>query len=104
MPTAAIEIPSERIAEFCRRYKVREMALFGSALRDDFGPNSDLDILVEFDPSAQIGFMTFSRMQRELSALLNRRVDLVPKQGLKEKIRRAVLDNANVIYSDINPI
>ena len=99
MRAASIDIPSERLAEFCRRYGVREMALFGSALRDDFGPDSDLDILVEFDPSAEVGFMALSRMRRELSALLGRRVDLVPKQGLKERIRRDVLDSAEVIYA-----
>lgn len=99
MRALSIDIPSEQLAEFCRRYEVREMALFGSALRDDFGPDSDLDILVEFDPSAEVGFMTLSRMGRELSALLGRRVDLVPKQGLKEKIRRDVLDSAEVIYA-----
>jgi predicted nucleotidyltransferase len=99
MPAASIDIPLERLAEFCRRYEVREMSLFGSALRDDFGPDSDLDILVEFDPSAEVGFITLSRMQRELAALLGRRVDLVPKQGLKEKIRRRVLDSAEVIYA-----
>ena len=99
MPAASIDIPLERLAEFCRRYGVRELSLFGSALRDDFGPDSDLDILVEFDPSAEVGFITLSRMQRELAALLGRRVDLVPKQGLKEKIRRHVLDSAEVIYA-----
>jgi uncharacterized protein len=99
MPTAAIEIPFERLAEFCRRYQVRELALFGSALRGDFGPDSDVDLLVEFEPSAQVGFLTLSKMQRELSALTGRRVDLVPKRGLKEKIRQAVLDSAEVIYA-----
>ena len=99
MPTAAIEIPSERLAEFCRRYQVRELALFGSALHGDFGPDSDVDLLVEFEPSAQVGFLTLSKMQRELSALTGRRVDLVPKRGLKEKIRQAVLDGAEVIYA-----
>jgi uncharacterized protein len=99
MPTAAIEIPFDRLAELCRRYQVRELSLFGSALRDDFGPDSDVDLLVEFDPSAQVGFLTLTKMQRELSALAGRRVDLVPKRGLKEKIRQAVLDSAEVIYA-----
>ncbi|PYS75832.1 MAG: nucleotidyltransferase [Acidobacteria bacterium] len=99
MPTAAIEIPFDRLAEFCRRYQVRELSLFGSALRGDFGPDSDVDLLVEFDPSAQVGFLTLTKMQRELSALIRRRVDLVPKRGLKEKIRQAVLDSAEVIYA-----
>lgn len=96
MPVA-VEIPEDRLGEFCRRYRVRELSLFGSSLREDFGPDSDVDVLVEFDPSARVGFMTLSKMQRELSALLRRRVDLVPKPGLKEKIRQSVLDGARVI-------
>jgi predicted nucleotidyltransferase len=96
---AAVEIPSERLADLCRRYRVRELSLFGSALREDFGPDSDVDVLVEFEPSAQVGFLTLSKMRRELSALLGRRVDLVPKRGLKEKIRQGVLDSARVIYA-----
>jgi uncharacterized protein len=96
---ATVEIPSGRLAELCRRYGVRELSLFGSALREDFGPESDVDVLVEFETSAQVGFLTLSKMSRELSALVGRRVDLVPKHGLKEKIRRAVLDSARVIYA-----
>jgi predicted nucleotidyltransferase len=98
MPSA-VEIPEARLKEFCRRYRVRELSLFGSALREDFAPDSDVDVLVEFEPAAQVGFMTLSRMQRELSELLRRRVDLVPKPGLKEKVRQAVLDSAEVIYA-----
>jgi predicted nucleotidyltransferase len=97
--SAAVEIPSGRLAELCRRYRVRELSLFGSALREDFGPESDVDVLVEFEPSAQVGFLTLSKMRRELSALVGRRVDLVPKRGLKEKIRQSVLASARVIYA-----
>jgi predicted nucleotidyltransferase len=82
-----------------RRYKVRQLALFGSALRDDFGPESDVDFLVEFDPTAQIGFLTLAKLQRELSAMIRRRVDLVPKHGLKDRIRQAVLASAKVVYA-----
>ena len=95
----AVEIPLDRLAELCRRYQVRELSLFGSALREDFGPDSDLDLLVEFEPSAQVGFLTLARVQRELSALLGRRVDLVPKAGLKSRIRQSVLGGAKVIYA-----
>jgi uncharacterized protein len=98
MPSA-VEVPEGRLKEFCRRYRVRELSVFGSALREDFGPDSDVDVLVEFEPSARVGFIELSRMQRELSELLRRRVDLVPKPGLKEKIRQAVLDSAEVIYA-----
>jgi predicted nucleotidyltransferase len=58
----AIEIPQDLVADLCRRYKVRQLALFGSALRDDFGPESDVDFLVEFDPTAQIGFLTLAKL------------------------------------------
>src|SRR5437870_4359584 len=99
MPKTAIEIPTDRIVELCRQYQVRELALFGSVLRDDFAPESDIDLLVDFDPSAQIGFLTLARLQRELSALFQRSVDLVPKRGLKPKIRQSVLEQAEVIYA-----
>jgi predicted nucleotidyltransferase len=73
--------------------------VFGSTLRDDFTSTSDIDLLVEFEPEAQIGFMTLSKMQRELSQILNRQVDLIPKKGLKLKIREAVLSSAKVLYA-----
>jgi predicted nucleotidyltransferase len=93
-----LEIPRDQIAEFCRRYRVRQLALFGSALREDFSAGSDVDLLVEFEPDTQVGFMTLARMQRELSAIFRRRVDLVPKGGLKPAIRQDVLTSAEVIY------
>jgi len=75
------------------------MSLFGSALRDDFSPQSDVDILVLFEPEVRVGFMTWGRMQRELSALFNRPVDLVPEFGLKPAIREAVIASAQEIYA-----
>ena len=99
MLQSKLEIPIEAIKLICQRYQVHELALFGSALRDDFNANSDLDLLVEFEPKAQVGFITLSRMQRELSMVLHRPVDLVPKGGLKPKIRQTVLASAEVIYA-----
>jgi len=87
------------IKDLCERYRVKELSVFGSALRDDFSSASDIDLLVEFEPGAQIGFMTLSRMQRELSAILNRQVDLVPKGGLRPKIREMVISSARVLYA-----
>ncbi len=87
------------IKDLCERYQVKELSIFGSALREDFNAGSDIDLLVEFEPEAQIGFVTLSRMQRELSAILNRPVDLVPKGGLKTKIRDIVISNAKVLYA-----
>jgi len=94
-----IHFPISEINQVCQRYRVRELALFGSALRDDFSDASDIDLLVEFDPEARVSFITLARMQRELSALLHRRVDLVPKRGLKPRIRQSVLDSAEVVYA-----
>ncbi len=99
MRNPAIKIPQAQIAELCRQYQVRELALFGSALRDDFGPESDIDLLVEFDPSAQVGLLTLTRLQRELAALFQRAVDLVPKGGLKPILRQSVLASAEIIYA-----
>lgn len=87
------------IKDLCERYRVRELSVFGSALRDDFSTASDIDLLVEFEPEAQIGFMTFSKMRRELSGILKRQVDLVPKKGLKPKIQESVLSSAKVLYA-----
>jgi hypothetical protein len=95
----SISLPKEKIADFCRRYNVRRIQLFGSALREDFGPESDVDVLVEFDPEARVGFIALSRMQRELSELFQRPVDLVPQEGLKPQIRDSVLASAEVIYA-----
>ncbi len=94
-----IDIPMEPIKSLCQRYRVRELALFGSSLRDDFRDDSDVDLLVEFEPDAQVGFFTLARLQRELAAILGRRVDLVPKRGLKPLIRQSVLSDAEVLYA-----
>jgi predicted nucleotidyltransferase len=94
-----LNVSISAIEEFCRRYPIRELAVFGSALREDFTPSSDLDLLVEFEPNAEVGFMTLSKMQRELSKIFNRQVDLVPKEGLKARVRGAVLSSARVLYA-----
>ena len=78
---------------------MRELALFGSVLRDDFNARSDVDLLVEFQSDARVSFITLSKMQRELASLLQRPVDLVPKGGLKPRIRESVLSSARVIYA-----
>ena len=97
--SAHIPIQRRQIAGLCRRYHVRRLALFGSVLREDFRPESDVDVLVAFEPEARIGFVTLSRMQRELSALFQRPVDLVPMDGLKPIIREEVLSSAQDVYA-----
>ena len=91
-------IPLETIEAFCRRHQIRQLSLFGSAVREDFRPESDVDILVEFEPDAQIGFLALSRMQRELTAIFQRPVDLVPRGGLKPVIREQILRNEVTLY------
>jgi len=99
MSKARVSIPQVEIKEFCRRNQIRSLALFGSVLRPDFRSDSDIDLLVEFQPTARVGFLAMSRMQRELTALLQRPVDLVPRDGLKPLIRDAVLSDAEVVYA-----
>ena len=94
-----VEIPLEAIGELCRRYGVRELAIFGSALRDDFRRDSDIDLLVEFLPETRPTLLTLSGLQLELEKLLDRKVDLVPKDGLKPLIRDHVLEQAEVLYA-----
>ena len=90
---------SDELSHFCHRYQIRELALFGSMLGQDYGPDSDVDLLVSFKPEARVSFLTLARMQRELETLLGRSVDLVPKDGLKPLIRDQVLATARVLYA-----
>ncbi len=99
-PKARITVPDEQVAEFCRRNRIRWLALFGSVLRDDFKPDSDVDVLVEFEPEAHVTMFTLSRLQRELETIFSRPVDFVLKDGLKRRIRDSVLSSAQVIYAN----
>lgn len=94
-----LDIPVEVIRTLCERYRVAELSLFGSARRADFRPDSDVDLLVEFEPDAEPTFLTLARLQRELSEALHRKVDLVPKGGLKPLIREEVLAGAEILYA-----
>lgn len=96
---AKIEIPRKQLADFCRRYRVERLALFGSVLGDDYQAGSDVDVLVSFQPDARVGFITFSQMQRELSELFARPVDLVPMDGLKDLIRDEVFSSMEELYA-----
>ncbi len=88
---------------FCSKWKVRELSLFGSALRDDFGPQSDIDFLVTFDPEAQWSLLDHIRMEEELSLLLGRQIDLVSRQALERSAnfirRREILSSVKVVYA-----
>lgn len=89
----------QRIAEICRRYKIRELSLFGSQARGDYTAKSDFDFLVEFEPEAKIGFFALGEIQEKLEEIVHTQVDLVPKDGLKPLIRKSVLSEAEVIYA-----
>jgi predicted nucleotidyltransferase len=92
------QIPTERFAEFCQRHHIRMLALFGSILRPDFGPHSDIDVVVDFEPGHTPG-LALIRMQDELSALFGgREVDLVTFKFLHPRIRERVLSEMAVQY------
>ena len=99
MSELKIKISSENLAAFCQRYQVRRISLFGSVLRDDFKADSDVDVLVQFDPDARVSFMTLGKMQRELATIFQRPVDLIPQDGLKPVIRKEILASAREVYA-----
>lgn len=92
-----IHVPGEEVAQFCRRHSVRALSLFGSVLRDDFGPESDVDVLVEFEEGKTPG-LAFFAMQNELSELLGRTVDLHTPKCLSPYFAREVLAEAEPVY------
>ena len=103
MSNFIVTIPRDEIAAFCQRWKIRELALFGSILRDDFGPDSDVDVLVTFDEDAGWGLFDHVQMQYELQAALRRGVDLISKRAVERSQnwlrRQEILDTAQVLFS-----
>jgi predicted nucleotidyltransferase len=93
-----IDIPEERIAEFCGRHRIRRLAFFGSILRDDFRPDSDIDVLVEFEPGHRVGLLRLTAMELELSDLVGRKVDLNTAGSLSPYYRNEVLREARDLY------
>lgn len=99
MRTQNIDISKEKIVDFCQRWNIAKLSLFGSVLRDDFRPDSDIDVLVEFQPGHTPGFLKLHRMQEEFSKLLgNRHIDLVTPKSLNHRIRDRILAEAEVYY------
>lgn len=98
-----VDIPHEFIKDYCRRWKIREFALFGSVLRDDFRPQSDVDVLVSFDPDANWSLLDQVRMEEELGQKLGRNVDIINKQAIERSKnwirRREILKTAKVYYA-----
>ena len=98
-----IDIPRDQIADFCRRWKIAELALFGSVLRDDFRPDSDVDVLVTFAADAQWSLFDHVDMEDELKEILGRPVDLVNRRGIERSRnpfrRKAILESAQVVHA-----
>ena len=103
MNISNIDIPQAEVSTFCKRWRVTELALFGSVLRDDFGPDSDIDVLIRFESEPTPGLFGIVRMERELSELFGRPVDLVTRGGVENSRnyirRKAILDSARVVYA-----
>ena len=96
----SLRVEQERLAAFCRKWKVRELAIFGSALREDFGPASDVDVLVDLERGHGLTLYDWLDMIDELKEIFGREVDLVAKKGLKNPVRRReILRTAEVMYA-----
>ncbi len=99
-----LNVPEDRIAEFCRKWRVNELALFGSVLRDDFRPDSDVDVLVTFAPDAAPSLFDHVDMQDELAEIFGREVDLVNRKGLEQSRnpfwKKAILGSARTVYAE----
>ena len=93
----------DEIAAFCKKWQIREFALFGSVLREDFRPDSDIDVIVTFDEQARHGLPAFIRLQRELGELFGRKVDVVERAALREdpnqRRSQQILESAEIVYS-----
>lgn len=103
MAVPAINLPMEKIQAFCQQWQVIEFTLFGSVLRDDLRPDSDIDVMVQFAPEACPTFSTLDRMEAELQEMFQREVDLVTRQGIETSLnylrRRGIFSSAQVIYA-----
>jgi len=93
-----LKLPHEKLASFCRRHHIRKLSVFGSALTEDFRPDSDIDILVQFQPGHRVGLIRLARIERELSQILGRKVDLRTPADLSRYFRDEVLRSAQVQY------
>jgi predicted nucleotidyltransferase len=98
MKPERVNLTKEEIAEFCRKYHIKRFAFYGSVLRDDFRQDSDIDILVALDYSYRTGLLKMARMERELSEMIGRQVDLRTPEDLSDYFRGKVLAEAEVQY------
>ena len=98
MAGSRIDIPKRSIADFCQRHHIRRLSLFGSVLRDDINPESDIDVLVDFEPSTRMGLIRLARLEFELGEILGRKVDLNTPGFLSKYYREQILAEAEVQY------
>jgi len=102
MEKARIELPKDKIADFCKRWKVQEFALFGSVLRDDFMPESDVDVLVDFEPDARRSLLDIGTMVDDLQKIFGREVDLLTRKAVEQSRnyirRKEILSSIEVVY------
>lgn len=96
--TAKISVPQKQLTDFCRRNHIRRLAFFGSVLRSDFGPESDVDVLVEFEVGTRVGLITLAGMEIELSKILGRKTEIHTVKGLNPYFRDQVLQTAEKQY------
>lgn len=100
MVNSNINIPMEKIGEFCRKWRIRQFSLFGSVLREDFRPDSDVDVLVSFQPDSTWDLLDLVDMRDELMVMFGRDVDLVEEEGLRNPLRRSrILSTRQVLYA-----
>ena len=100
MGSVQIEVPQDRISEFCKRNHIRKLSLFGSVLRGDFREDSDVDVLIEFESGHGTGYFGLARMERELSSIIGRKVDLRTPQELSRYFRDDVVSQAEIQYAE----
>src|SRR5215470_15857019 len=95
-----VPLPLDLIEAFCRRWRIEELALFGSVLRDDFSPESDVDVLVTLSTDSRLSLLEFVDMKEELQGILHRKVDLVSRKGLRNPFRRhEILNTRQIVYA-----
>ena len=101
--TLPIELPYDALEDYCRRWKINKLEVFGSILRDDFGPDSDVDFLVTFDPSARLSLFDLVHAEDELTSIVGRSVDLVEREPIEQSRnwirRKSILESARTIYA-----
>lgn len=103
MNITSLNLPIDKIIEFCQRWQLAEFALFGSVLREDFRPDSDVDVMVQFKPNAHPTFLSLEQMEAELERIFHREIDLITREGIESSLnylrRQEILASAQIIYN-----